>query len=83
MKASYDPSQCGATISYTLTDSRKVHLNVFDQQGRNVAAIVDNVVAAGRHRAFWKASRVPAGMYVWQMTVDGRNAGSGRIVVGR
>jgi hypothetical protein len=66
-----------------LQDARRVSMNVFDQQGRRIAAIVDGVVSAGRHDAVWNANRVPAGVYIVRMAIDGQNGWAGRIITGK
>ena len=82
-KAHYNPSIGNAVISYTVSGARRVTLNIVDQRGRRVAVIESGVVAEGRHVAVWDAKRVPAGVYVWQMIVDGQGGWSGKIAVGK
>jgi hypothetical protein len=78
----YNPSNASAVISYTLHDSRRVCINVFNQQGRRIATIVDGVIPAGRHEAFWDL-RHPAGVYVARMALDGGYGLTEKIIVGR
>jgi hypothetical protein len=82
-KVRYNPANAGAVISYTLHDARRVSMNIYDQQGRRIAAIVDGVISAGRHDAVWNANRVPAGVYVCRTTIDGLEGWTGRIVIGK
>ncbi|MGA2506260.1 MAG: arabinofuranosidase catalytic domain-containing protein [Chitinispirillaceae bacterium] len=79
----YNPTNGNAVISYVLQDARRVSMNVFDQQGRRVAAIVNGVIAAGRHEAVWDAKRVPAGVYVCRTAIDGMEGWTGKIVIGK
>jgi hypothetical protein len=58
-------------------------LTIVDQQGKRVAAIIDGVVAAGRHEAFWDAQQVRAGVYVANMKIAGRPGWAGRIVIAK
>ena len=58
-------------------------MTVFDQQGRQVAAVACGVMAAGRHEVRPGTKPLPAGMYLWKMAIDGRDAGNGKIVVGK
>jgi hypothetical protein len=60
-----------------------VSVNILDLRGRGVAAVADGIFPAGRHEAVWDAKRVPAGIYFWRVMVDGREAGVGKIVVGK
>jgi hypothetical protein len=82
-KTRYNASTGSAVISYALHEVGRVHMNVFDQQGRRIASIVNGIITAGRHEAAWDAKRVPAGIYFWKMSVDGRDAEAGKIVVGK
>jgi hypothetical protein len=82
-KVSCYSSKAGSVISYVLPEAGRVHLNVFDQEGRQVAGLVNYVVPAGSHQAVWDASRVPAGVYFWKIAVDSRNEGTGKIIVGK
>jgi hypothetical protein len=80
VKVHYNPSNGNVTMSNTLQDSRRVSMNIVDQRGRRIAAVIDGVIPAGRHEAVWNAKRVPAGVYVWRITVDGKDGWTGKIV---
>jgi hypothetical protein len=82
-KVNYNPSNGSAVISYALQDARRVSVTIVDQRGRRIAEIVNGVMAAGRHEAVWNAKRVPAGVYIWRITVDGNDGWAGKIIVGR
>lgn len=82
-KVFYNPSRASAVIRYTLHDAGHVSMNIFDQQGRRVAALVDGSVPAGRHEAVWDAKRVPAGVYVVRVAMDGTAGWTGKIIAGR
>jgi hypothetical protein len=56
---------------------------VVDQRGRRIGAIVNKALTAGRYNAVWNAKLVPAGVYFWRMTIDGRDGATGKIVVGK
>jgi hypothetical protein len=79
----YNPSSANAVISYTMQDARRVSMNIFDQQGRRVAVIINGIIPAGRHEAVWDAKQVPAGVYVCRTAIDGVEGWSGRIVIGK
>lgn len=76
-------SNARAVVNYTLKDARRVSMHIFNQQGRRIAAIVDNVISAGQHEAVWNASSVPAGVYVCKATIDGLEGWAGKVVVGK
>jgi non-reducing end alpha-L-arabinofuranosidase len=82
-KVHYNPSTAKAVISYTLQDARRVSMSIVDQQGRQIAAIVNGTVSAGRHEAVWNAKRVPAGVYICRIAIDGMEGWTGKIIVGK
>ena len=82
-KVRYNPSNANAVISYALQDAGRVIMNIFDINGRHIAAIVNGVIPVGLHEAIWDAKRVPTGIYIWKIAIDGRSGGSGRIVIGK
>ncbi len=83
VKVHYNPSGASAVVSFFLQDARRVSMNIADLRGRQVAAIFDGVIPAGQHEAVWNARQVPAGVYVWRIAMDGRDAWSGKIVIER
>jgi hypothetical protein len=80
-KVNYNPSRSAAVISYTLQDARRVSMNIFNQQGRHVAAIVNGIMPAGRHEAVWDAKLIRAGVYICRTAIDGLEGWTGKIVV--
>jgi len=79
----YNPSNAKAIIRYAMPEARRVSMNIFDQQGRQVAAIVNGVIAGGPHEAVWDARRVPAGVYVCRAAINGMEGYAGKIIVGK
>jgi non-reducing end alpha-L-arabinofuranosidase len=82
-RASSNPSTGRAVIGYVLRDVGRVSVDMLDQRGRHVAAVVRGIMTPGRHEAVWDASRVPAGVYIVRAAIDGRNAWTGRIIAGK
>jgi non-reducing end alpha-L-arabinofuranosidase len=82
-KVNYNPSNGNAVISYAVHDAQRVSVTIVDQRGRRIAAIVDGVIPAGRHTTVWDTRRVPAGVYIWRITVDGKEGWTGNIIVGK
>jgi hypothetical protein len=80
-KVNYNPSRSVAVINYTLQDARHVSMNVYNQQGRHIAAIVNGVMPAGTHEAVWDAKRIPAGVYICRTAIDGLEGWTGKIVI--
>lgn len=83
LKVHYNQLTANAYISYTLKDTRLVSMTIVDQRGRQVSSIVNGVFGAGRHEVTWNTSRVPAGVYVCRVAIDGRDGWSGKIVIGK
>jgi non-reducing end alpha-L-arabinofuranosidase len=79
----FNPSSAIAVIGYTLPNAGRVRLNFFDQQGRRIATIIDAVKPAGRQEAVWDAKRVPAGVYLCRLTIDGLEGWFGKVVIGK
>jgi hypothetical protein len=79
----YNPSTGSAVISYVLQDAAQVSIAILDQRGRQLAAIANGVRPAGMNKAIWYSGRVPAGVYIWKLAVDGRDGGAGKIIVGK
>jgi len=79
----YNPSIGSAVISYTLQDTRRVSMNIIDQQGRRIATVMNGVNGAGRHEAVWNAKSVPAGVYIWKIAIDDNEKWTGKIIIGR
>jgi len=82
-KVRYRPSLAIAVVNYTLLESRRMTLNIFDHQGKRVATLVDGVLSEGGHEAVWEAKRVPVGIYVASMAIDGRTVWAEKIIVGK
>ena len=79
----YNPTTAQAVISYAMREVRRVNVNIYDQRGRLVAAIIDDITPAGSHEAVWDTKRVPAGVYVCRTAIDGIEGSSGKIIVGK
>jgi hypothetical protein len=76
-------SGSGMFLRYALPKAGRVCVNVFDEQGRTVAKLVDKVISFGNHETFWDTGNVKAGIYLWKITLDGRDEGAGRVIVER
>ena len=59
-----NPASGAAAIPFSLPETGRVRLAVYDVLGREVAVLVDAEVAAGRHEAGLDAGRLAAGVYV-------------------
>lgn len=82
-KFNYNPLNATAIISYTLQESRHVKMNIIDQQGKRIASIAEGIFPAGRNAAVWNCKRVPAGVYICRIEIDGMENWAGKIIVGK
>jgi subtilisin-like proprotein convertase family protein len=80
--ASPNPFQGRTTLSFEVAEAADVRLAVYDVLGREVAVLADGPMAVGRHEAAFDAEALPAGAYVYRLTV-GRVVQTGRLTVAR
>jgi hypothetical protein len=60
------------TISWQLLNDAHVILKVYDFTGREVKTLVDCKQAIGEHKVKFDASNLPAGVYSYQLQVNGK-----------
>jgi pectin methylesterase-like acyl-CoA thioesterase len=58
-----NPFNPTTTINYDLPKTGKVSLKVYDVYGREVATLVNGIVAAGTHQAVFDAKKLASGVY--------------------
>ncbi|MDZ4803744.1 MAG: FlgD immunoglobulin-like domain containing protein [Candidatus Eisenbacteria bacterium] len=71
-----NPFNASTTLEFSLSQSRAVHLAVFDIQGRKVATLLDGVQDAGSHSVTWDGRSdggvvSPSGFYFFKLQADG------------
>jgi flagellar hook assembly protein FlgD len=71
-----NPFNPKTTVHFDLPQSGRVDLAVFDLNGRRVATLVNDQLAAGRHTASWLGQddtgrRVASGTYVYRLQANG------------
>jgi len=63
-----NPFNPSTTIHYSLDKTSHVQLKVYNIMGREVATLVDKMIAAGEHRLKWSPSgNIAAGVYMVQI----------------
>ncbi|WP_234573342.1 FG-GAP-like repeat-containing protein [Rhodohalobacter sp. 614A] len=62
-----NPFNPSTVISYQLPVGSQVRLEVYDMLGRNVATLVNEQVAAGRHTVDFDASHLSSGVYLYRL----------------
>lgn len=63
-----NPFNPSTVIQYSLPVVSEVTLKVFDILGNEVAAIVNGLENAGKHKVEFNASNLPSGLYVYRLT---------------
>jgi flagellar hook assembly protein FlgD len=62
-----NPFNPSTVISFQLPVNSHVTLQVFDVNGREVATLISQKMAAGKHQVNWEASALASGVYVYQL----------------
>jgi hypothetical protein len=65
-----NPFNAMTIISYSLRSEAEVAIEIFDIQGRRVAALIEGNKAAGKHTATWNANGVSSGIYFYRLRAD-------------
>lgn len=65
-----NPFNPSTTITYQLTSSSKVKLQVFNLLGREIATLVNEFQSSGEQSVLWNASQSPSGVYIYRLTVE-------------
>jgi non-reducing end alpha-L-arabinofuranosidase len=79
----FDPANARAVVRFAVQREGNATLSIVDPRGHRIATIVDGMLSAGMHEAVWDASRVPQGLYIARLSVAGREAWSGNLVLSR
>lgn len=66
-----NPFNPQTTIHFDVPRAGPIRLVVFDMLGREVAVLVDEPKAAGRHEILFGVSDLPSGTYLYQLSGDG------------
>ena len=65
-----NPFNPTTTISFTLTRTSKVTLEVFNLLGQKVATVVDDNIKAGAHSYTFDASHLASGIYFYSINIE-------------
>jgi photosystem II stability/assembly factor-like uncharacterized protein len=65
-----NPFNPGTTIEFALPSASNVSLKVFDVLGQEVAALIENRLAAGTYRVQWNAHAMAGGTYFYRLVAD-------------
>jgi hypothetical protein len=79
----YNKSTTNAVITCAVPEAGRLCITIVDQRGRRVAEVVNDAVPPGRYQTVWNCWRVPSGIYLWRLLLDGKDGEAGRIVIGK
>jgi hypothetical protein len=68
-----NPFNPTTSISYGIESDAHVELLIYDHLGRNVATLVQQHTAAGRHRVTFDARNLPSGVYYYRLSALGHS----------
>ena len=74
-------TSASATVAFYLPRSGKVRMTVHDVSGRLVDTLADKTYPGGYHSVTWKGTsysgrKMPAGVYFFRLSIDGKPAGA-------
>ena len=81
-----NPAHVKATMAFSLDAPGEVDLRVYDVSGRLISQVAAGHFDSGYHEVPWNGrnpsgQKVAAGTYFYKLTVDGRPAGSKKVVM--
>ena len=62
-----NPFNASTTISYSLSESSEVTIEIYDILGRKVETILESKNQAGEHQIIWDAENQPSGVYLYRI----------------
>ncbi|MES2512957.1 MAG: DUF4331 family protein [Bacteroidota bacterium] len=76
-----NPARQQTTIKYRITETGPVGVNIYDVNGRRVAALVNQKQEAGSYELNWNVEGVTNGVYFTTLSSNGRNVQTIKIIV--
>ena len=67
-----NPFNATVTLHFELPDAQMIKLDIFDLQGRHVAALLNDLQCPGNHSVTWNAGDAASGLYVVQLNTGNR-----------
>ena len=67
-----NPFNPATTIPFDIAQAGHVTLTIIDMLGREVATLVDGPVTPGRYETTWETDRMPSGVYLSRLEVNGQ-----------
>ncbi len=70
-----NPFNPSTTISFALPSSVNVSLRIYNSLGQLVTTLVDQILSSGNHIYEWNANNLASGVYIYNLSVDGKSIG--------
>jgi hypothetical protein len=70
MKSSPNPANPMTTVTYSISSSSKVKLDIYSISGQKVATLVDGRISAGVRAVKFDGSRYGSGLYFFRFASD-------------
>jgi cyanophycinase len=71
LKQNYpNPFNPGTNIEFTLSESQKISIQVFDTLGREIRTIANEFYPAGNHKIIFSGSGLSSGVYFYKLTAN-------------
>jgi flagellar hook assembly protein FlgD len=67
-----NPFNATTTLSYTLSQSGRANISIYNLLGQRVATIYEGEKQAGQHTITWHATGFPTGVYFARLEAGGR-----------
>ena len=55
-------------ITFQLPEASEVNISVYNILGKKIATLINRKMKIGHHTAYWNASNIPTGMYLYKIT---------------
>jgi len=79
LKQNYpNPFNPTTKITYTLTKSEKVKIEIFNLSGQKIKTLINKPMSSGSHEIKFTAIDLPSGVYLYRLKVGDPSTGSGR-----
>ena len=66
-----NPFSRSTVISFDLIKEGRVQLSIYDESGRMIKSLLDQVIPAGTHNITWETGNLAAGFYTVQLRTEG------------
>ena len=75
-----NPTSGIVDLQFTIYSLQSVLIKIYDVQGREVAVLLDDALAAGEHTVRWDSEGLPAGIYFYRLQTANCELLTGKIV---